>query len=265
MLSNFCSILAPNLNPSNLENDGFSFGKARFLQKQPFRKKSNKSLILGPILPWFWSHFGIIFEAFSASIFASICWCLFWTFGLKWLPKWLQSGWLRSPAGAFLSPKTLPKRIRDATSIFYRIWVAFASILVPMLATFPWFWHVFLAFLCRCLPMSVDFSPSASLPLVADVRGVRRCRSASTLMFAIFSYPFSSIDSAWIMARFSIEFWTLGTSKCMFPLFGNKHFQKNTPFANESDFWSFRWPCWLNVWSMLALFSIVPTQNFASS
>ena len=54
----------------------------------------------------------------------------------------------------------------------------------------------FLAFLCRCLPMSADFSPSASLRPVADVGGVRRCRSASAIVFPFGKHLQAQSDTA---------------------------------------------------------------------
>ena len=45
--------------------------------------------------------------------------------------KWPQNGWSRNPGRALLAPQVAPKtpqkRIRDATSIFYRFWIDLGS------------------------------------------------------------------------------------------------------------------------------------------
>ena len=73
----------------------------------------------------FWLHFGSLqaymFDTFSASIFR----CLFgWLFFLIFWRKWSPKG---SGARARGRPKTLQKRIRDATSIFHRFGIDLGS------------------------------------------------------------------------------------------------------------------------------------------
>ena len=78
--------------------------------------------------------------------------------------------------------KTIQKRNRDTTSIFHRFWMDFGRHFGPVGSLLVPFGSLLVHFFPPMSRKPADFSLPISLLQVAGVPGVRRCRSASTMM-----------------------------------------------------------------------------------
>ena len=99
--------------------------------------------------------------------------------------------------GEVNSPLLLSNSNTQTTRVggfFYAFWSLLGSLLAHFWSPLAPFWFPFAYFWCIFSPpMSrkpADFSLPISLLQVAGVPGVRRCRSASTMIFQCFLYSF---------------------------------------------------------------------------